>query len=412
MAVALQMNDWFDHSTALLSPQDGEHRTSNPEAKKHAACDECRKRKLKCSGEQTGCSRCLKQSLQCHYSIQKPMGRPRKRRQISEDEDEMQTLTPDTSTGKESMTLFDSSIPDLAIDPGMQPHAHNTFNFQSPSTHLNHYTATTGSMLHSECELQPTQSSTPLNLVQPLEPMKDVNGHPMDSPSAYKPPSCTCLSYIYLSLSTLSSLPQFPTSASTLSTLHTAARTAKSAIDCPQCPLEFATSMQNVMLLGTLFNVIGDGWLKVTRSSSRDLGIHCAPESYTTLMPHDPIEQQEFWKRWHRHVIRRGVIGGQYDPAMYTPDFQCEETPDLLSLIKRIEDRQKRWHEMGLSRLSSDGGVKKCEKLHPHRKGHVVGEDQVEKRDFLCLRIVGSARELLERFDFRPEDYLDYDISR
>ena len=59
----------------------------DPEAKRHAACDECRKRKLKCSGEPTGCARCIKQRLTCHYSKQAQMGRPRKKRKTSEEAD-------------------------------------------------------------------------------------------------------------------------------------------------------------------------------------------------------------------------------------------------------------------------------------------------------------------------------------
>ncbi|KIW35428.1 uncharacterized protein PV07_02125 [Cladophialophora immunda] len=57
---------------------------ADPSAKRHSACDECRKRKLKCSGEPTGCERCVKQNLTCHYSAQKQMGRPRKRQKTDD----------------------------------------------------------------------------------------------------------------------------------------------------------------------------------------------------------------------------------------------------------------------------------------------------------------------------------------
>ncbi|KAI0404860.1 hypothetical protein F4802DRAFT_565705 [Xylaria palmicola] len=46
---------------------------------KHRACDECRTRKLACTKEPDGCSRCRRENIPCHYSPQKPMGRPRKR---------------------------------------------------------------------------------------------------------------------------------------------------------------------------------------------------------------------------------------------------------------------------------------------------------------------------------------------
>ncbi|KAK3185315.1 hypothetical protein K4F52_006015 [Lecanicillium sp. MT-2017a] len=51
---------------------------------KHRACDECRARKLACSKEPDGCSRCKKEGIPCYYSPQKPMGRPRKRRHTDE----------------------------------------------------------------------------------------------------------------------------------------------------------------------------------------------------------------------------------------------------------------------------------------------------------------------------------------
>ena len=43
------------------------------------------KRKLKCSGEPTGCGRCTRQQLTCHYSAQKQMGRPRKRQKTNDE---------------------------------------------------------------------------------------------------------------------------------------------------------------------------------------------------------------------------------------------------------------------------------------------------------------------------------------
>ncbi|EWC48761.1 hypothetical protein DRE_00066 [Drechslerella stenobrocha 248] len=46
----------------------------------HKACDECRIRKLKCPGEYPSCSRCMRDDVPCVYSLQKTMGRPRKRR--------------------------------------------------------------------------------------------------------------------------------------------------------------------------------------------------------------------------------------------------------------------------------------------------------------------------------------------
>ncbi|KAK4185972.1 hypothetical protein QBC35DRAFT_475868 [Podospora australis] len=49
------------------------------EQPKRRACDECRGRKLACSKNVNGCTRCSREGIKCVYSVQKPMGRPRKR---------------------------------------------------------------------------------------------------------------------------------------------------------------------------------------------------------------------------------------------------------------------------------------------------------------------------------------------
>lgn len=90
---------------------------------------------------------------------------------------------------------------------------------------------------------------------------------------------------------------------------------------------------------------------------------------------------------------------------MYTPDLRCEETLDLISLIIEMEQRQNMWHELGIANFSGKGEMK-CEPLHANGgHGHSTSK-QVEERDFLCLRVVGSARDLLEKFDFQPEDHM------
>ncbi|KAI7285068.1 hypothetical protein KC340_g18385, partial [Hortaea werneckii] len=61
---------------------------SHPNPKLRAACDECRLKKLKCTGEQPACSRCVREGIRCIYSPQKPMGRPKKKRQRIEGAEE------------------------------------------------------------------------------------------------------------------------------------------------------------------------------------------------------------------------------------------------------------------------------------------------------------------------------------
>ncbi|RYP05467.1 hypothetical protein DL764_003816 [Monosporascus ibericus] len=79
---------------------------------KHRACDECRTRKLACTKEPDGCSRCKREGIVCHYSPQKPMGRPRKR---PRDETTDKTSAEDAPATKNTMT----ELPPDTADPGM-----------------------------------------------------------------------------------------------------------------------------------------------------------------------------------------------------------------------------------------------------------------------------------------------------
>ena len=113
-----------------------------PSAKKNLSCDQCSihsrfsacrmspkclrradsthvgARKLKCSGASTGCQRCIRDQAQCHYSLQKPMGRPRKRQRELEPAGDAPTNEP--------AVLFQ--------DIGIDRTAHN----RVPSFNINH----------------------------------------------------------------------------------------------------------------------------------------------------------------------------------------------------------------------------------------------------------------------------------
>ncbi|EXJ70549.1 uncharacterized protein A1O5_06619 [Cladophialophora psammophila CBS 110553] len=91
---------------------------ADPSVRRHSACDECRKRKLKCSGEPTGCERCVKQNLTCHYSAQKQMGRPRKRQKT---DDFPQT----TEIPSANLPLFNGALQSTPVPAHLQHHPHH-----------------------------------------------------------------------------------------------------------------------------------------------------------------------------------------------------------------------------------------------------------------------------------------------
>lgn len=267
--------------------------------------------------------------------MQKPMGRPRKRRKVADSLEENPVLGPDRSGAPVSIENAPTR-PDQPVDSACQmfddiSHPELAFNLinsytsQSPQPFqpqdpLYENLGSIGSSVNQvDTDVTPPSNSpaTPslssiaetfpstldwdgyLDLPYPLVPIAESDG-PKTPPSDFIPsvtpnasstnqyypsnysiptptnpfpvaPSCTCLVDLYLSLSSLSSLPSLPTNSHTVQTLQAATRTAHAVLYCPTCPHKFQSGMQNTMLLGTLLAVIADGWLRILRTPSRDL---------------------------------------------------------------------------------------------------------------------------------------------
>ncbi|KAJ5698432.1 hypothetical protein N7462_000437 [Penicillium macrosclerotiorum] len=397
--------------------------TSGSELKRHAACDECRKRKLKCSGEPTGCVRCLKQSIPCRYSPQKPMGRPPKKRARADEGDEYNTqsgngvwptpedTSPDSFTMSSDQTpatdahylcpqlYWQGQSPSLQSTPdllgGDEDHNHTWRPDRLKNPNIPVYESSSpwpDFSAVSESTAMPF--SAPTNFLDapslPLTP-------PMPNISDPNAPQCTCLSYLYLCLSHISSISSFPVNSHTLCSLYIAARTAQDVIRCQICPKSFATGVQNVMFTGTLLTVVADAWLRVYNSDAAELGLHSAPPEFTAkaLRSADPAQT---WREWLRQIVRRAVVGGYLDPEAGS---RCSGQPDLLSLIREVEDRQRHWHEPGKHPCEGHNPIMSSAVGH-HAHDH---DGTHNEKELLCLRVVGSARSVLLRFKFEARDF-------
>ncbi|KAI2005324.1 hypothetical protein LOY97_000246 [Ophidiomyces ophidiicola] len=209
--------------------------------------------------------------------------------------------------------------------------------------------------------------------------------------------SCSCLSYLYLCLSSISTLSSFPLSVHTLTTLYNAARTAKAVIFCEVCPRAFNTSMQNLMLLGTLLNVVADAWLVVSGKDPEALGTVSVDPSHLSLLPNDSELRREHWDKWLRNVIKHAVVGSSVPPIVQAVQSQCMSTPSLLSLVEDLEERQRRRHEdLKAGREPMDALVKSSILSKSYYK-----ED--DEHDYFCLRVIGSVRKVIARFNFGDE---------
>lgn len=237
----------------------------------------------------------------------------------------------------------------------------------------------------------------------PLSPPTNfLNAHslpltpPMTNLADPTTPQCTCLSYLYLCLSHISSIASFPVNSHTLCSLYIAARTAQDVIRCEACPKNFATGVQNVMFTGTLLTVIADAWLRVYNSNATELGVQSAPPEFATKVMQSP-NPAEGWKSWLRQIVRRAVVGGYLSPEAGT---RCSEQRDLLSLIREVENRQRRWHAPGQHPMTGHN------LMHPTAVGlNQNDEERTDEKELLCMRVVGSARAVLSKFNFEPSDF-------
>ncbi|KAJ5740896.1 hypothetical protein N7493_000768 [Penicillium malachiteum] len=387
--------------------------TANLEPKRHAACDECRKRKLKCSGEPSGCSRCLKQCISCNYSIQKPMGRPKKRARADDKVPVFSTQSNENIWPSPEDTPPDSFS--IAPDPIAASDAHHLcpqlfWQSQGPSAQPDLYTSShepdrsknpnlpipTSSSPWPDFSTVSQSSAMPFTSSPNISDLLSMPITPQSPNSDPTVPQCTCLSYLYLCLSHISSIASFPVTNHTLCSLYIAARTARDIIRCESCPKNFASGVQNVMFCGTLLTVVADAWFRVYQSDPVELGMQSAPQDYISfvLQSEDPAQQ---WTSWLRQIVRRAVIGGPVDPSV---SARCKNQPALLALINEVENRQRRWHEPGVHPCPNNPfspGV-----------GQMMNGDDCEGKDekeLLCFRVVGSARAVISKFNFEAHEF-------
>ncbi|WEW55677.1 hypothetical protein PRK78_001110 [Emydomyces testavorans] len=399
---------WFDPIMTLSYPDARAYSPGEP-PKRHAACDECRQRKLKCSGEPTGCSRCLKQSLFCHYSLQKQMGRPPKRKRLDENNDPGPGLMPEENNIADLLPDLEAIADPVGALEGtnMCPAVYKSFMKNQYDLKAGPF-MTNGPIFESEALPQePFSEWKPQNpdysqintsmLFQSAEYALADSSFPPATSHAITP--CSCLTNLYLCLSSISTLSSFPLSVHTLTTLYSAARTARVVIHCPTCPQAFNTSMQNLMLLGTLLSVIADGWLLLSAKDPEILGNASVDPSYIVSIPTEPELRRQHWERWLRHVVRHAVIGSNVPPIIHAVQSQCLETPSLLSLIEDLEERQRQRH----AQVQSGHAV-----AHLADALVTVSHSQYEQnhdQDYLCLKVIGSARKVIARFNFDEDEW-------
>ncbi|KAI9644677.1 hypothetical protein NHQ30_006701 [Ciborinia camelliae] len=257
-------------------------------------------RKLACSKDPSGCERCARENIVCHFSEQKPMGRPRKRQFIETTRDEPANAQNNLQSFPDDRTLppffgdnfnnFDDA--DFAepyftdsnftgFEPAQQ--FQQTFSPNTPNSLWTSNANDTQDIWHfedldmlggapidvSNMDMNKRSENNPL-ASQELELSTGPNPSSSSSSGSdglFPIPGekCSCLSSMYMSLS---ALQQFPSEIDeALKVVRDATIVASKAIWCPLCGSVVLTSptppidaFQNMMLIGTILPIIANGY--------------------------------------------------------------------------------------------------------------------------------------------------------
>ncbi|KAF1956258.1 hypothetical protein CC80DRAFT_413890 [Byssothecium circinans] len=380
--------------------------TSQPQSEKlHTACDECRTRKLKCSGHHPACIRCEREKIQCSYSPQKPMGRPRKRQRndSSEQAEQLSQATTTPVTDAFDTAVFNDIVSPPPFDdlPGFD---NGAFSGLLPPSYVETTMSNslgqdaTQNMNFNPNAINPSIDPSLWN-ARPIDPNATLSVHvdtevtmPSQQPSSETTATCSCFSLMFLAVSELQSITDFsfPT---IIPRLRSATHTASIIIHCPKCPLQAFTAVQNVQSLTHLLFSLAERYHKVLSeieaeaarievagkkkpfrvgdNSPENMHLHtgtldCPMGFNIELEPRD-------WRRMCKAALKTEVLGGGGNKM------------PLVKLLDDFEKRQRTWH---MDKSMQTDERTKIFGTHNDCKGR--GEMA------MCLRMVHQVRKMID----------------
>ncbi|XP_014554593.1 hypothetical protein COCVIDRAFT_17657 [Bipolaris victoriae FI3] len=326
--------------------------------KLHAACDECRTRKLKCSGDMPKCLRCTREQIGCVYSPQKQMGRPRKKRREGE-ADESATFVQGPNENTNIMNSF-SEMQNRSDFDGLNspPLLQDTYSSNESSGHEALTPGQFDPSLSDQLGIPPGSNSAShlepaidpsLWELQPDTLTNNIN-QPLSNQQIAGP--CTCITTTWMVLTELQAVTAFDFPQVVIP-LRNAMSALANIISCPQCPKEPFNAIQNIQSIVSLMKAIVQRFNKVLLEVDREAArleeagqrkpyrigdnnpalSHLHTGTADCPMGFDIELEPKDWRRLVKTALKAEVYGRGSNPW------------PLLDLVKKSEMRQEEWHK-------------------------------------------------------------------
>lgn len=367
-------------------------------------------RKLKCSGEVEGCSRCTFEGVTCHYSVRKTMGRPRKRRREEEGYTERNGAikeitrpnTQDPNPNALSYSGFDTANlqsvnsggesleQSVGIDSGAFGDQIDDNRFPLPQ--MPGLSPMVGFARWDPFQNPDTHSPVDTTLAELHTQPSSYNSTTSSLPSDITRGGCSCLASLYSSLATFQSLPD-PSFPYSMGVLRTARRCACEVLRCPTCPRQYTLAVQNTMLLSTLVQLLIIEYAKLIkhideRSMSGEkiafrMGeVSSCLDTRHTGAPDCPMAinvdlDGEEWQMLARKAVKQEIVG------------TAENNECLLNNLQDMRKRRAVWHQ------SFSTGEQTYD---AQTQNAVRAESRCEKTNHVCTQIlhIDNLKRMLE----------------
>ncbi|KAI8716739.1 hypothetical protein NCS52_00968200 [Fusarium sp. LHS14.1] len=330
---------------------------------RRAACDECRSKKARCTGEIPTCSRCAERGEYCSYSLQKPRGRPKRPRHgvLARD------VLPENHTKISEMPNISGPSPHSYRYQGQVESVGDPWGFVNPSLDGQFM-----SLMGDIYELPHTYDMLDL----------PVGSGPADWSDPGSRQTCDCILSLSQMLNRIREDNElaFPLN---VRPLREALRNIAATVDCQVCPRIFVSAMQNCLLLCTGVMSVAHGYIRVAKQIDME-AIRCSqtkqmkvlevsgssgPSTDAFVLEVSPGE----WKKLAMKMVRAEVFG-----------VADGSHPCFISMVDKIEQRQKSWHASPPGAFFPDVY---CEDDNP-----------------ACLRLLKATRGIIASLDSSPRE--------